>query len=127
MQAPLKNYVVTSRFGWRNLNGVQQYHCGLDLISYIDRNVYSPLPGTVIFAGNAGTAGNMVMIKSPQGQYEHRFMHLDSVKVKVGQTVEIGDVIGVFGNTGYSFGAHLHWDVKQVSTNQFIDPLALIK
>ena len=44
-------------------------------------------------------------------KYTVRYAHLESISVKEGQTIKEGDVIGIMGNTGQSFGAHLHIDV----------------
>lgn len=68
------------------------------------------------------TAGNYVRIKHESGVYS-RYLHLvkGSVKVKVGQKVKAGTVLGTEGNTGYSYGTHLHFDV--FDGTQYVDPL----
>lgn len=68
------------------------------------------------------SAGNFVRIKHPNGIYT-RYLHMvnGSICVKVGQKVKAGDKLGVEGNTGYSFGTHLHFDVND-GTN-YVDPL----
>ena len=68
------------------------------------------------------TAGNFVRIKHPNGTYT-RYLHLapESVCVKVGQTVKAGDKLGVMGNTGDSYGVHLHFDVYV--RGEYVDPL----
>lgn len=54
-----------------------------------------------------------------------RYQHLSEIKVKAGQTVKKGDVIGTVGNTGLSTGAHLHLEVSYNGT--LVDPLPLIQ
>lgn len=68
------------------------------------------------------TAGNYVRIKHESGVYS-RYLHLvkGSVKVKVGQKVKSGTALGKEGNTGYSYGVHLHFDV--FDGTQYVDPL----
>jgi acetyltransferase-like isoleucine patch superfamily enzyme len=68
------------------------------------------------------TAGNYVRIKHESGVYS-RYLHLvkGSVKVKVGQKVKAGTVLGTEGNTGYSCGTHLHFDINDGT--QYVDPL----
>lgn len=66
--------------------------------------------------GSTGNAsyGNCVKIKH-NGGYETLYAHLDSVSVKNGQNVSKGQVIGYMGNTGNSYGAHLHFEVRKDS------------
>ena len=52
--------------------------------------------------------GNYVCIRTDAGQY-HYYCHLASRAVCAGRTVRAGEKLGVMGNTGYSFGAHLHF------------------
>ena len=68
------------------------------------------------------TAGNFVRIKHESGVYS-RYLHLvnGSIKVKVGQKVKAGAVLGTEGNTGYSMGTHLHFDIND--GNGYVDPL----
>lgn len=72
------------------------------------------------------TYGNYVKIKHDNGMYTlYAHMKYGSVNVKVGQRVSRGQVIGYMGNTGYSFGAHLHFEVRN-ENDQYIDPIAFI-
>ena len=68
------------------------------------------------------TAGNYVRIKHPNGAYT-RYLHLEtrSVCVKTGQTVKAGTKLGMMGNTGDSYGKHLHFDV--CIDGVYVDPL----
>ncbi len=61
-------------------------------------------------------------IKHPNGLYS-RYLHLapNSICVKLGQRVKAGDKLGVIGDTGYSFGTHLHFDVNDGT--KYLDPL----
>ena len=65
--------------------------------------------------------GNYVCIKTDAGQY-HYYCHLASRAVKKGQRVNAGDKLGIMGNTGYSFGAHLHFEVRAADGKTKISP-----
>ena len=77
--------------------------------------VYAAYDGEVVIAHRQSegysTAGNYVMIYHGNGLFT-RYLHLDSLNVSVGKKVSKGQKIGVMGNTGNSFGAHLHFDVR---------------
>ncbi len=68
--------------------------------------------GTVIFAGGNACCsyGLYVVIISPEG-IETLYAHLSSISVVEGQTVSQGEVLGLIGDTGYSTGVHLHFEV----------------
>ena len=70
--------------------------------------------------------GNYVKIKHDNGMFTF-YAHLKygSVAVKVGDRVSKGQVLGFMGNTGYSFGAHLHFEVRNTSNVQ-IDPTSYV-
>lgn len=68
------------------------------------------------------TYGNYVKIRHDNGMYTlYAHMKYGSIEVKVGQRVSRGQTIGYMGNTGYSFGAHLHFEVRD-ENNKYIDP-----
>lgn len=97
-------------------------HPGVDIAAPQGAPVVAPDAGQIIFAGNAGTAGNLVELITNDGK-KHRFMHLSKIMVKKGDVVEKGQQVGAVGNTGFSKGAHLHWE-KYASSGQQLDPLA---
>lgn len=69
--------------------------------------------------GDTNSYGNMVKMKHDSwkgGSVETLYAHLNSTNVKVGQKVRKGDIIGYSGNTGNSFGAHLHFEVRYKGT-----------
>lgn len=70
--------------------------------------------------------GNYIKIKHDNGMYTlYAHLRYGSVAVKVGDRVTKGQVLGFMGNTGYSFGAHLHFEVRNANNVQ-IDPTAYI-
>lgn len=77
----------------------------------------TPVFGTVTAANQTGWNGEMgtsVIIDEGNGR-THYFMHMveNSLVVSVGDEVKQGDKLGLIGNTGNSFGAHLHYDVRE--------------
>lgn len=87
--------------------------------------VYAAYDGKVVIAHSQSeyysTAGNYVMIYHGNGLYT-RYLHLDSLSVSVGAQVTKGQKLGVMGNTGNSFGAHLHFDV--MLNNVYVNPMS---
>ncbi len=90
-------------------------HDGLDLVGLEDKNIYSTVTGTVERAGwenpldkNQGF-GLYVRIKEQNSANRYYFGHLSSIKVKLGQAVKVGDVLGIEGSTGKSTGSHCHY------------------
>lgn len=127
----LKTYphVVTSPYGQRSSG----WHGGIDLVG--NNGSYNVLDyvcakdkGVVVnvrkdcqgFEGN-GSYGNFIHIDHLNG-YSTVYAHLspNEVYVNVGETVEEGQVIGYMGNTGHSYGGHLHFEVRY--GNEKIDP-----
>ncbi|MGN1121564.1 MAG: M23 family metallopeptidase, partial [Eubacteriales bacterium] len=106
---------MTSPRGWRTLNGTQDYHKGIDLVGVDDTTVYSVSDGVVRTAYQANGAGNYVVVTMSDGRRVF-YMHLASFKVKTGDTVKTGQALGVMGNTGYSFGAHTHLELRPAGT-----------
>lgn len=105
---------LTSPRGERVLNGVKGYHHGIDLVGLDDTTVYSIADG-VVRTGSDASAGNYVCVTIPDGRRIYYF-HLKSFKVKTGDSVTKGQAIGIMGNTGHSFGAHTHLELRVKGT-----------
>jgi len=82
--------------------------------------IYSVHDGTISRSGAMGKAGLTVIINHPGG-WVTKYMHLNSITVKNGQTVSKGQVIGTMGTTGNSSGVHLHFQVEK--DKKKVDPL----
>ncbi|MBI4861225.1 MAG: M23 family metallopeptidase [Candidatus Riflebacteria bacterium] len=111
--APLDGtFRVTCDFGPRihPISGRPSNHTGVDLGFSPGARVRSTGPGSVESTETDSIYGNVVVVLHPNG-YRTRYCHLDSRAVKTGQRVKAGQVLGVPGNTGYSKGAHLHFEV----------------
>ncbi len=105
-------FTVTSPFGWRSLGN----HKGIDIsgANASGSLVVAGATGKVIEAGwSNGGYGNYVLIDHGNG-VETLYAHMldNSLMVSVGDIVPKGQAIGRVGNTGYSFGAHLHFEVR---------------
>ena len=108
---------VTSPFGRRILNGVADTHKGIDLVGS-SKTIVAPCDGYVAVSNIVTNKnnrtwewGNYVCIVTSDG-YRIYMCHMSERKVKTGDTVKAGDVIGIEGNTGYSFGSHCHFEVR---------------
>lgn len=99
---------LTEYFGdvsWR-------WHAGVDIATATGTPVYAADSGTVVFAAYNGNYGYAVEIDHGEGKIVTQYGHLSAFNVSVGQQVEKGSVIGYVGNTGWSTGPHLHFEVR---------------
>jgi murein DD-endopeptidase MepM/ murein hydrolase activator NlpD len=99
-------------YGWRRdpFTGMRDFHQGLDIVAPVGTKVLSPADGIVTKVGTKGGFGNSLVISHGYG-VATRYGHLASYKVRVGQRVKRGEVIGLVGSTGRSTGPHLHYEV----------------
>jgi murein DD-endopeptidase MepM/ murein hydrolase activator NlpD len=116
---------LSSSMGNRSdpFNGEKDFHPGLDISADKGDAVYSTADGKVVNASPAGNYGNLVVLDHGYG-LETRYGHLSAFKVKVGQTVKRGDLIGLVGSTGRATGAHLHYEVR--ANGRILNPLQLL-
>lgn len=133
--------LLTLGYGNRNLNGKPYNHTGLDFVKegYQLDDIISGAKGkvialrnTVVGVDHSAGYGNYIKLEHGDG-YQTLYAHLkqNSLKVKVGDIVEEGTVIGSMGNTGYVTGAHLHFEVrlngKCVDPTQYMNESKQIK
>jgi murein DD-endopeptidase MepM/ murein hydrolase activator NlpD len=116
---PVVSPRVTSSFGMR----WGRPHKGLDMVG-ANRNILAADTGKVIFAGNKSGYGNTVILDHLNGN-QTLYAHLNSISVKKGTVVEKGDKIGIMGNTGESYGVHLHFEIIKSGVHQ--NPLGYLK
>lgn len=112
-------YRLTSPYGNRVLNGVAQWHNGVDLVGVGSTAVCSVCDGTVLSSqiitdksNRTWEWGNYVSVQASDGTVIY-YCHLASRAVKKGDRVKKGQRLGIMGNTGYSFGAHTHFEVRR--------------
>ncbi len=102
------NGIVSSRYGLRK----GRYHNGIDIALNIGDTVKAAWSGKVRYAKfNEGGFGNLVIIRHYNG-LESFYAHLSKHLCVPNQDVVAGDPIGLGGNTGHSFGAHLHFEIR---------------
>lgn len=101
--------VITSRFGMR----WGRLHAGIDIWHPDEWRtpICAARGGVVIEAGARGGYGRLVVIDHGRG-VETVYAHLRRILVSAGQTVETGDIIGYMGQSGYTTGVHLHFEVR---------------
>jgi len=100
---------VSSRFGWR-WNG-SDWHPGLDIAADTGTPIFATAAGTVIASGWNGGYGIQVTINHGYG-VTTSYAHNSENAVRVGQKVKKGQLIAYVGNTGFSTGPHLHYEVR---------------
>ncbi|MBC7952983.1 MAG: M23 family metallopeptidase [Rhodospirillaceae bacterium] len=112
LAAPLDNYAVSSGFGLRRdpINRRRAMHAGIDLLAPMRSPVVATAPGRVVFAGRKGGYGRMVEIDHGLGVHT-RYGHLSAIHVHTGQSLAVGQRVGLLGSTGRSTGPHLHYEV----------------
>lgn len=110
---------VNSKFGWRD----GRMHKGIDINLHKGDAVVAAFDGMVRIAHAKGAYGNVVIIRHYNG-LETVYAHLSKIKVKPGQVVLSGQLIGLGGNTGRSSGPHLHFEVR--FKGQALNPASLI-
>jgi murein DD-endopeptidase MepM/ murein hydrolase activator NlpD len=115
---PLPSIVrVLMGYGWQvfpTTNRVE-FHSGVDLAADAGTPVQTVGSGTVAFAAAQGDYGNLVVINHAQG-LQTRYAQLDTLSVRVGQTVQTGDRLGSVGQTGSADRPHLHFEVRTNSS-----------
>lgn len=104
---------VTSDFSVRldPYTGERTMHEGMDIASSVGTPVRAPADGTVVFAGQEGGYGHVLVLDHGYG-LKTRYGHLSRIDVKVGDKVKRGDYVAAVGNTGRSTGPHLHYEVR---------------
>lgn len=110
---------VNSKFGWRD----GRMHKGIDINLHKGDPVVAAFDGMVRIAHLKGAYGNVVIIRHYNG-LETVYAHLSKIKVKPGQIVLAGQLIGLGGNTGRSSGPHLHFEVR--FKGQALNPASII-
>jgi murein DD-endopeptidase MepM/ murein hydrolase activator NlpD len=98
---------ITSDFGERG----SRYHYGIDLKLETGDPVKAAFEGVVRIAQYSTTYGNVVVIRHHNG-LETIYAHLSEMHVAPGDHIEAGVVLGLGGNTGRSYGAHLHFECR---------------
>jgi murein DD-endopeptidase MepM/ murein hydrolase activator NlpD len=105
---------MASGFGWRidPIYKTSRMHTGVDFTADIGTEVYATGDGVVeVVESGAWGYGKSIVINHGFG-YKTRYAHLSAFKIRAGQKVKRGELIGLVGNTGKSTGPHLHYEVE---------------
>ena len=117
---------VSGVFGTaRVFNGVKKsQHTGLDFRVSTGTPIHATNHGTVILARPLYFEGNCVMVDHGQGLLT-MYLHLSEFKVKEGDQVQAGQVLGLSGGTGRATAPHLHFAVRW--RGEYLDPATLLE
>ena len=123
---PIRNEnlkAMASGFGYRSdpFTKVRKFHAGMDFSAKNGTPIFATGDGVVERAdANASGYGNHIVIRHGYG-YETLYGHLSKYKVRAGQSVKRGDIIGYVGSTGRSEAPHLHYEVHK--NGEVVNPL----
>lgn len=123
---PIKNEELkhmASGFGYRNdpFTKIRKFHNGMDFSAKSGTPIYATGDGIIKKAdGTVSGFGNHIEINHGYG-YMTLYAHLSKYKVRAGQKVKRGDIIGFVGSTGRSEAPHLHYEVHK--NGEVVNPL----
>jgi len=117
---------ITSDFGKARVynDTLKGYHSGTDFRAKTGTAIIASNDGKVVLAKNRFYSGNSIIIDHGEGIYTC-YYHLSQFKVKVGEMVKKGEVIGLSGATGRITGPHLHFSARVGGLQ--VDPLQLVR
>lgn len=115
--SPTHGYLIRG-FGIKvdPFTGEQRQHAGLDISNRIGTPVVVTANGKVAYEGFQSGLGNTLIIDHGNG-FQTVYGHLSQFKVRIGEQVSRGELIGLIGNTGYSTGPHLHYEVTRFGSS----------
>ena len=102
---------ITSRYGWRTLFGVSNFHGGLDIAVRTGTSVKAADGGKVITSAWHSSYGYYIIIDHENGKQTY-YAHNSKLLVRVGERVYQGQVIAKSGSTGNTTGPHCHFEVR---------------
>lgn len=123
---PLRG-TITSGYGRRSnpfVRSRRQYHRGIDIGAAMGTPVRAARDGVVIMSRRMGGYGNCIFVRHSDG-YVSVYAHLMLNKVREGEVVKLGQVIGKVGRTGTATGPHLHFEVRK--WKKAINPISALR
>ena len=123
---------VALGYGWQIHPDTDKvfFNSGVDLLAATGTRVRAVGAGTVAFAAEQGSYGNLVVVNHQRGR-QTRYAHLKSVAVRAGQTVKQGELLGTVGSTGKPIltQPHLHFEIRYRSSLGWVaeDPISLLR
>lgn len=126
--SPVPYHGISSKFGYRihPITHKRELHRGTDLKAKMNTPVYATADGVVEFAGSHNTKGygRLIILDHAYG-FRTLYGHLNKIKVRDGQVVKKGELIGYSGNSGLSNGPHLHYEVRFIQRS--LNPYWFVK
>ena len=117
---PVKKVHISQKFK----RSRHKKHDGLDLTHYRGAPILAAHSGYVIYTGSQYSGYGKMVIVEFDNTWATLYAHLNKIKVKEGDRVQVGDRIGTMGRTGRATGTHLHFEVLKNKVP--IDPLSLL-
>ncbi|SOB76568.1 Peptidase family M23 [Marinobacter sp. LV10R510-11A] len=110
---------LSSRYGYRSdpFTGKRTWHAGVDLAGKDGSDIISVAGGVVTYASERNGYGNLVEVDHGDGLVT-RYAHCKTVKVRVGDVIQKGQVLALMGSTGRSTGPHVHFEVIRNSKTE---------
>ena len=110
---PLSRGHISSSYGPREhpISGDRGFHRGIDIAAPLGAEVLASRGGTVFATGEDPELGIYVILQHEAG-YSTAYGHLQSIRVRLNQSVRSGTIVGYVGTTGLSTGPHLHFEVR---------------
>ena len=123
---PINKGQISSYYGSRPhpFTGKMSFHNGIDIAAPVGTDVFASASGRVQETDYDSVLGNYVVIEHSGGFYSI-YGHLSKTLVLLNTDIKTGNVIGKVGNTGYSTGPHLHFEIRKKGESQ--DPLKYIR
>ncbi len=112
--------LITSKYGMRS----GKLHTGIDLAISTGTSLLAFRSGTIIFSGRKSGYGKLVIIQHANDIVSY-YAHMSEIQVNVGDHVSNKQQIGLSGNTGYSTGSHIHFEIRVNGSS--VDPLEYVK
>lgn len=125
---------ITSLFGWRThpISGTEQFHHGTDIGAPMGTPVLAALAGKVAIADALKGYGLSVVLEHARPEkatQQTLYAHLSEIFVQPGEEVKQGSIIGSVGSSGYSTGPHLHFELRELTSEGWVtlDPGAQLE
>ncbi len=111
---PVMGPRVSSDFGVRRhpIKRSIKHHDGIDLAAPLGAPIRVIASGTVLYSDPHGGYGRYIVVLHNDG-YSSHYGHCKEIKVRPGQTLRAGEIIGTVGSTGISTGPHLHFEIRK--------------
>ncbi|MBP6312837.1 MAG: M23 family metallopeptidase [Flavobacteriales bacterium] len=114
--------MIASGYGMRihPIHKIPKFHAGMDFTAKVGTPIYATGDGRITFADYSTNGYGLHVVLDHGFDYETLYAHMSVVKVRNGQRVQRGDLLGFVGNSGLSSGPHLHYEVHKGS--EAVDP-----